>query len=98
MSPLQSRKLLLIAESELNRAELVQECERLAEGARAVVGRARSFDQIASAAATVVSALTVFRHGKAAKPTAKRSWLQTFIKRAGLVLALWRAIRSPEAE
>ncbi len=98
MSPLQSRKLLLIAESELNRAQLVHECEKLAEGARAVVGRARSFDEIASAAATVVSALMVFRRGKAAKPAAKRSKLGTFIKRAGLVMALWRAFRSPRGE
>jgi hypothetical protein len=98
MSPLQSRKLMLIAESELNRAQLVQELESLAEGARTVVGRARSFDEIASAAAVVVSALTAFRHGKPAVPAAKGSWLRTFIKRAGLVLALWRAFRSPEGE
>jgi hypothetical protein len=98
MSPLQSRKLLLIAESELNRAQLAQEWETLTEGARAVAGHARSFNEIASAAAVVVSALTAFRHSKSAQPAAKQSWLRTFIKRAGLVLALWRAFRAPAGE
>jgi hypothetical protein len=43
MNPLESRKRLLIAESELNRTQLVQEWVALAAGVRTLTGRVKSF-------------------------------------------------------
>jgi hypothetical protein len=96
MNPLQSRKKLLIAESELNRAQFVQDWETLAEGVHAIAGRAKSFSAIASSAAVLVAALAAFRRGRSAHPEAKPSWLQTILKSASLISTIWLAFRSPQ--
>jgi hypothetical protein len=95
LNPLQSRKQLLIAESELNRAQLVQEWETLAEGVWSVAGRAKSFASIASSAAVLVAGLAAYRRRKSAPPEPKPSWLQTILKTASLVSTIWLAFRSP---
>jgi hypothetical protein len=95
MNPLQSRKQLLIAESELNRAQLVQEWETMADGIGSVADRAKSFASIASSAAVLVAALAAFRRGKSAHAEVKPSWLQTILKGAGLISTVWLAFRSP---
>ena len=51
MNPLQSRKKLLLAESELNRAQLVQEWRTLADEVHALTTQAKTIGAIASAAA-----------------------------------------------
>ena len=94
ISPLESRKLLLIAESELNRAQLVQECMALTAGVRTLAGRARFFGSIASSAAVLVAGLAAFRRGKPVDAEVKASRWQTILKRAGMVSTLWLAIRS----
>jgi hypothetical protein len=95
LNPLQSRKQLLIAESELNRAQLVREWETMADGVRSVADRAKFFASIASSVAVLVAGLAAFRRGKPAQAEAKASWLQTILKGASLVSTLWLAFRSP---
>lgn len=94
MSPLQSRKQLLIAESELNREQLVEELAALTTGIRTVAGRAKSFGSIASAATVLVTGLAAFRRTKSVLAAAKPSWLQAALKGAGMVSTLWMAFRS----
>jgi hypothetical protein len=94
LSPLQSRKDLLLAESELNRALLVGEMTAMAEDVRSLKDRARSFGSIASAIAMLGLGLAAFRRGKAAAGEAKPSWLQTLLKSTGLVSTLWAAFRT----
>jgi hypothetical protein len=94
MNPLQLRKQLLIAESELNRAQLVQEFEALAEGVHSVASRAKSFTEIASSAAVLVAALAAFRQAKPAPSAVKPSWLGTILKTARFVFTCWRTFRS----
>jgi len=96
MNPLQSRKKLLVAESELNRAQFVQEWETMAEGIRSVAGHAKSFNEIASSTAVLVAALASFWRPKPAQTGSKTSWLRTVIKRASLVFTFWRAFKSAE--
>lgn len=48
LNPLESRKRLLIAESELNRAQLAGDMAALTTGIRTLTGRAKSFGAIAS--------------------------------------------------
>ena len=94
VNPLESRKQLLIAESELNRAQLVQEWVALTAGVRTLTSRAKSFGSIASAAALLVAGLTAFRRGKCEDTEVKPSWLKTVFKGAGMVSSIWLAFRA----
>ena len=94
MNPLESRKQLLIAESELNRAQLVGDLAALTGGVRTLAGRAKSFGSIASSAAVLVAGLAAFRRGKSVQAEAKPSRWQTILKGAGLISTLWLAFRS----
>lgn len=94
MSSLESRKQLLLAESELNRARLMEDFVALSAEVRALTDRARSFESIASTAAVLVSGLSAFRGGRPAEMEAKPSWLRTVLKGAGLASNLWLALRS----
>lgn len=94
MTPLESRKQLLIAESEINRLELAGDLAALAAGVCTLTRRARSFGSIASSAAVLVAGLAAFQSGKRMDGDAKRSWLQIILKAAGLISTLWLAFRS----
>jgi len=94
LNPLESRKQLLIAESELNRAQLVGDVAALTADVRTFTDRAKSFGSIVSSAATLVAGLAAFRRGQPVAPDATSSWLQTLSKGAGLVSSLWLAFRS----
>ena len=95
MTPLESRKQLLIAESELNRMQLgLDWCAITAEG-RALTNAAKSFGAMASSAAVLVAGLAAWRRGKSAGADPKPSWLQTILKGARLVSTLWQAFRTP---
>jgi hypothetical protein len=94
LNPLNSRKQLLIAESELNRAQLVQEWQTVADDARALANRARNISVFASAGVSLLGGLASFRRKKAS-PTVdeKPSWWRTVFKRAGMFFTLWQAFR-----
>jgi len=94
MNPLELRKQMLIAESELNRAQLGEELAALSAGVRTVTNRAKSFSSMASVAAVVVAGLAAIRRGQPGVAHAKLSWLQTILKSAGMVSTLWLAFRS----
>ena len=95
MNPLAARKRLLVAESELNRAQLVEEWDELTAGVHSFTDRAKTFGSIASAAALLVAGLAAFHRGKPAPAGPKRSWLQTILKGAGWVSTIWLAFNSP---
>ena len=98
MKPLESRKQLLVAESELNRAQLVQEWRTMAGEARALAHQARTISSLASAAASLVGGLVNFRRKKYAPAAEKPPWWQTILKGAGLVSSLWQSFRPPGRE
>jgi hypothetical protein len=93
LKPLESRKELLLAESELNRAQMVRELSAMTAHVRALTDRARSFDAVASSAAVLVSGLVAFQRNKTTDADAKPSWTKTILKGAGLVSNLWLAFR-----
>jgi hypothetical protein len=95
MNSLELRKQLLLAESELNRAQLAGDMVALKSGVRTLANRAKSFESIASSAAILVAGLAAFRRGKPANIGAKPSWPQIILKSASLVSTLWLAFRSP---
>jgi len=93
MNPLESRKRLLITESEINRVQLIQEWRAMAEGVRTFGARVKSAGSLASAAAALVAGVSAFRRGKTVDADAKSSWWQTILKGAGLVSTIWLAFR-----
>ena len=66
LNPLESRKQLLLAESELNRAQLVVDLAALAADVGALTDRAKTLGSLASSAAMLVAGLAAFRRGKPA--------------------------------
>ena len=95
LNPLESRKQLLVAESELNRAQLVQEWQTMVDGVRSVADRARTISFLASTAASLIADLASFRCKKSAPAAEKPSWLQTILKGASLISTIWLAFRPP---
>ena len=98
LNPLASRKQLLIAESELNRAQLVEEWQAMTDGVRSVADRTRTISSVASAAVSLIAGLASFRRSKCVDADVKPSWLQTILKGAGLISSLWLAFRSQERD
>ncbi len=94
MNPLQSRKQLLIAESDLNRALLAGDLATLKADVRALSDRAQSISSIASSAAMLVTGLAALTRGKAADSGGKRSWWHRILKGVGLISTIWLAFRS----
>jgi len=94
MNPLESRKQLLIAESELNRSQLVEAWQAMASDAHALSRRVRTIGSIASAAAALVAGVASFRRAKSVDEQGKSSWLQTILKGAGLISTFWLAFRA----
>ena len=94
MNPLESRKQLLVAESELNRAQLVQDWQTMASEVHSLTSQARTITSIASAAASLVAGLASCRRKASAPDAEKPSWWQTLLKGAGLVGSFWSEFRS----
>jgi len=96
MNPLTSRKQLLVAESELNRAQLVQEWQAVTDDAHALAQQARTIRSLASMALTLVSGLVSLRHTAPTPAAEKPSWLQSILKGAKLASSLWAEFRTPK--
>ena len=89
LNPLTSRKKLLEAESELNRAQLVQDWRMMAGEAHALADQARTVRAAASTAAALVTSVAALRQRKPASASEKPSWLRTLLKGAGQAATLW---------
>lgn len=98
MNSLASRKQLLVAESELNRAQLLQDWRTMADDVHALKHQARTIGTLASAATSLVAGLVSLRCNKTAPVAEKPSRLQLFLKGAGLVSTIWQSFRSQGCE
>jgi HPt (histidine-containing phosphotransfer) domain-containing protein len=96
MNPLVSRKKLLIAESELNRAQLARDWQNLTDDVHALAGQANTLCSLASAATTLLSGWLASRREAAAPDAEKTSWLQKILKGAQLAGSLWSEFRAPK--
>jgi len=96
MNRLELRKQLLVAESELNRAQLAANLITLKTGVRALTARAKSVSAIASTVALLVTMLMAFRRAKNSPD--KPSWLRLILKGVDLVTAFWPGRRPPSPE
>jgi hypothetical protein len=96
MNPLILRKKLLIAESELNRAQLFQEWQTMAAEANALSKQAKTLGFIASTGVLLVSGAASLWQKKSAPAVEKTSWLQTILNGAQLASSLWSEFRAPK--
>ena len=94
LSPLESRKQLLIAESEFNRDQLSGEWRTMQHGVRDLAHHAATIAAWTSSAALVAASVSALRRGSSAPGTAKSSWLQKILKGARVASAIWLAFRA----
>jgi hypothetical protein len=94
VSLLKLRKELLIAESELNRAQLINEWTAASEWHRSLAAGAKTAGSIASAAAWIVTAVRAFRRKREPKEGVDSSWVQPLVRGAGVISSLWKTFRS----
>ena len=94
VNPLESRKRLLVAESEINRVQLLEEWHATIDGFRSLAGRVKSFSSLASAAALLVVGVSAFRRSKAMPAEVKPSRFHRLLKGAQLAGSIWLAFRS----
>ena len=101
LGPLESRKRLLIAESELNRAQMAEEWRTMTAGAAELGQRARTLAAWVSTAALLVAGVMAARRGPASAPGAKSAWLDRILQWARVISTLWptgRAQGAPEED
>jgi hypothetical protein len=94
LSPLESRKRLLIAESELSRAQLSEDWQAMTDGVADLAHRAKTIATWASSAALLAAGVTALRRGPSAPGTAKSSWIQKTLNGARLASTIWVAFRA----
>ena len=94
MNPLTSRKKLLIAESELNRAQLFHDWQEMSGEVNALTKQAKTLGFIASTAVSLISGATALWQKKSAPAAGKTSWLQTILKGAQIAGSLWAEFRA----
>jgi hypothetical protein len=98
LNPLQTRKQLLIIESEVNRAQLVQECQAMADAIHSLARRAKT---VSSLGVPIASLVTCFASllCKKPDPAGKHvSWWKIILKGAGMISSLWIALSSPDCD
>ena len=93
MNPLQLRKELLVAESELNRAKLAGEITSIIARARTFTERAKSLASMASSAAALMAGIVSYRNGRRETRDAAPTWTQTLFKGANVLSNLWTIFR-----
>lgn len=93
VNPLELQKKMLIAESELNRAQLFDGLVELRHNARSLGGFVKAFDLVPSSIEMLVATLAAFRKGRATDGSGSSSWVQTFLKAAGVLSTVWMAFR-----
>jgi len=94
MNAFELRKQLLIAESDLNRAHLLCECQTVAADFTALARRAKNISGMASAAGWLVAGLSSFHSRQPTSTTERPSWWQTILKGAGVASFLWSEFHS----
>jgi hypothetical protein len=94
LTPLESHKQLLEAESELNRTQLAEEWRTMTRGVGNLAHRAKTMAAWASAAALLAAGVAALRRGPPARGTAKSSVFQKILNGARTASTLWFALRA----
>ena len=99
LTALQSRKQLLLAESELNRVQLKQDWQAARQELGALASQARAISCVVAIGAALVAGVAAWRRPKSVPAVVeKTSWLGKILKGATLASTLWAAVRPPPRE
>jgi hypothetical protein len=97
LTPLESRKQLLLVESELNRAQLVNELRDFKSEIHHLQDQVQAVGSLASSAAKLVTTFSAignaFTHRDAGEK-GKSSWISTLLNGARTGASIWGALRS----
>jgi hypothetical protein len=94
MKDLESRKQLLVAESELNRASLEWEWRRMVGEVHALRRQSETISSLVKAAATMASGLSSLCGNRPSRAPEKFSWGQAVLKGAALAGTFWSELRA----
>jgi hypothetical protein len=97
LTPLESRKQLLLLESELNRVQLLNELRDLKSEVNYLKGQVQTIGSIASSAAKLAATFSAignaFTHRKT-EENGKSSWVSTLLNGARAGASIWGTLRS----
>jgi len=98
MTPLQTRKQLLVLESELNRAQFVAEWQEVKAGVEHLAGQVSAVGSLAESAARIGTSFAGFfrgfSHPQKNEDGKKSSWISTVFNGARAGISLWSTLRS----
>ncbi len=89
LNSLKLRKELLIAESEINRIQLLEEWQAITHEVHDFSNRVKSVGSIVSAAAVIVAGASAFCRVKPQSTQPKSSWFQSALKYARIAASIW---------
>jgi hypothetical protein len=100
LTPLESRKQLLILESEVNRALLLNEVQEFRGQINKLASHVTGVGSVVAASADLAGALATLGHALAPKREGgeKASWISSIVNGVRAGFSLWRAFRSGEKE
>jgi hypothetical protein len=88
------RKELLIAESEINRANVMEELATMKSGVHTLAGRVKTVSALASAAGVLIAGFAAFKRSRSAASDPGHSWLRTAVNGVRMAGSLWFALRA----
>jgi hypothetical protein len=94
MNPNALRKQLLVAESELQRAQLSSQLIAGHAVVRSLLDRSSSYGSMVSSAAVLMAGLAAFQRARTPDSEPRFAWLPNVLKVAGLISTVWLAIRA----
>lgn len=97
--PLESRKQMLLVESELNRAQLLNELADLKDEAEHLKDQIQSISSLASSATRLVDIFSAVRSAFTHQPKGgnkKPSWVSTLFNGVRTGASIWGALRSQQ--
>ena len=95
LNALQSRKQLLLAESELHRVQLAQDWQSARQEVQALARQARTISCLVAVGTTLLAGLAAGRRSQSVPVAEKPSWLGKLLKGAALVSTCWTILRPP---
>ncbi|HTV62676.1 MAG TPA: hypothetical protein VMH30_08920 [Verrucomicrobiae bacterium] len=101
LKSLEAQRLILTAESDLNRVQLLRELGRMKEETQALIKPLRTLAGIASTAAKIGLVLSLWRRfrpkdrGNSDHDRSPRPFVTNLFRGMRTGLVLWRALRSP---
>lgn len=94
MTALKLRKQLLVAESELQRAQLTAQLNQCGTLVHGLISRTQTYGSMLSSGATLLTGLASLRGSPTPGSAPRLSWLPGFLKVAGVVSTVLLALRS----